>query len=261
MALGRLDIPGLVFYTGSIAPGLFRGREVSIARRLRGHRRVRSREDQRRATCTSSSRSRVPEQAPAAGSSPPTRCPRSSSSWASAPPAPTASRRSRRRRRTPPSSAGGSSSISSAETSGRPRSSRARRSRMRRRRSSRPAAPRTASCTSLAIAYEFGIPFTIDDFDEIAGRTPVLADMKPWGRYHATDVYRAGGVGLVARELKKRDLVHAGAPTVERPDARGGRRTRGRDRRAGRDRGDRDSDQDLGDAARSSAATWRPRAA
>jgi dihydroxy-acid dehydratase len=66
----------------------------------------------------------------------------------------------------------------------------------------------------LAIAYEFGIPFTIDDFDEIAERTPVLADMKPWGRYHATDVYRAGGVALVARELKKRELVHAGAPTV-----------------------------------------------
>jgi dihydroxy-acid dehydratase len=66
----------------------------------------------------------------------------------------------------------------------------------------------------LAIAYEFGLPFTIDDFDRIAERTPVLADMKPWGRYHATDVYRAGGVGLVARELKKRELVHSGAATV-----------------------------------------------
>src|SRR5207244_8927719 len=66
----------------------------------------------------------------------------------------------------------------------------------------------------LAIAREFGIPFTIDDFDRIAERTPLLADMKPWGRYHATDVYRAGGVALVARELKKRELVHASAPTV-----------------------------------------------
>ena len=66
----------------------------------------------------------------------------------------------------------------------------------------------------LAIAWEFGIPFTIDDFDAIAERTPVLADMKPWGRYHATDVFRAGGVALVARELKKRELVHAGALTV-----------------------------------------------
>src|SRR5690242_2989720 len=66
----------------------------------------------------------------------------------------------------------------------------------------------------LAIAYEFGIPFTLEDFDRIAEQTPVLADMKPWGRYHATDVYRAGGVALVARELKKRELVHASAPTV-----------------------------------------------
>jgi dihydroxy-acid dehydratase len=66
----------------------------------------------------------------------------------------------------------------------------------------------------LAIAREFRIPFTIDDFDEIARRTPVLADMKPWGRFHATDVYRAGGIALVARELAKRELIHAGRPTV-----------------------------------------------
>jgi dihydroxy-acid dehydratase len=67
----------------------------------------------------------------------------------------------------------------------------------------------------LAIAREFGLPFTIDDFDRIAARTPVLADMKPWGRYHATDIHDAGGVALVGRELAKRDLVHAGARTVE----------------------------------------------
>ena len=67
----------------------------------------------------------------------------------------------------------------------------------------------------LAIANEFGLPFTIDDFDRIAARTPVLADMKPWGRFHATDVYRAGGVALVARELAKRGLVHGELPTVD----------------------------------------------
>jgi dihydroxy-acid dehydratase len=67
----------------------------------------------------------------------------------------------------------------------------------------------------LAIAHEFGIPFTIDDFDRVAEKTPVLADMKPWGRYHATDVYRAGGVALVARELAKQGLVHDDAPTVD----------------------------------------------
>ncbi|MER3409638.1 MAG: dihydroxy-acid dehydratase [Thermoleophilia bacterium] len=66
----------------------------------------------------------------------------------------------------------------------------------------------------LAIAREFGVPFTIDDFDRIAERTPVLADMKPWGRFHATDVDRAGGVALVARELAKKGLIHDQAPTV-----------------------------------------------
>jgi dihydroxy-acid dehydratase len=67
----------------------------------------------------------------------------------------------------------------------------------------------------LAIAHEFGLPFTIDDFDRIAARTPVLADMKPWGRFHATDVFRAGGVALVARELAKQGLVHGERPTVD----------------------------------------------
>jgi dihydroxy-acid dehydratase len=67
----------------------------------------------------------------------------------------------------------------------------------------------------LAIAHELGIPFSIDDFDIIAGRTPIVANMKPGGAYVATDMFDAGGVALVARELKKRDLIHAGAPTVD----------------------------------------------
>src|SRR3990172_8222077 len=67
----------------------------------------------------------------------------------------------------------------------------------------------------LAFAGEFGIPFELDDFDEIAARTPVLADLKPSGRYVATDVYRAGGVALIARELLKQGLVHGDAPNVD----------------------------------------------
>jgi dihydroxy-acid dehydratase len=67
----------------------------------------------------------------------------------------------------------------------------------------------------LAIARELGVPLSIDDFDEILARTPVLADMKPWGRYVATDLYEAGGLGLVARELLRRDLLHADARTVD----------------------------------------------
>ena len=67
----------------------------------------------------------------------------------------------------------------------------------------------------LAIAHELDIDLTIDDFDRIAGRTPVVADIKPGGRFVATDLHAAGGVGLVARELVKAGLVHGDAPNVD----------------------------------------------
>ena len=67
----------------------------------------------------------------------------------------------------------------------------------------------------LAIAREFGIPYALDDFDEVAARTPVLASLKPGGRFVATDVYQAGGVALVARELAKRELVTSDARNVD----------------------------------------------
>ncbi|MEW6581770.1 MAG: dihydroxy-acid dehydratase [Actinomycetota bacterium] len=69
----------------------------------------------------------------------------------------------------------------------------------------------------LAIAREFGVPLSIDEFDEIAARTPIVASLKPGGEYVATDIHAAGGVALVARELKKRELIHAGTPTVGGP--------------------------------------------
>ncbi len=61
----------------------------------------------------------------------------------------------------------------------------------------------------LAIAREAGVPLVLDDFDTIAERTPIVADLKPFGRYVATDVYEAGGIGLVARELVGAGVVHA----------------------------------------------------
>ncbi|MDX6592874.1 MAG: dihydroxy-acid dehydratase [Gaiellales bacterium] len=67
----------------------------------------------------------------------------------------------------------------------------------------------------LAIARELDIPFSIDDFDVIAARTPIVASLKPGGQFVATDIFDAGGVALVARELAKRDLIHAGAATVD----------------------------------------------
>ena len=66
----------------------------------------------------------------------------------------------------------------------------------------------------LAIASEFGVPLDIGDFDTIAARTPLIADLRPGGRYRAADLTEAGGVELVMRELLKRDLLHGDAETV-----------------------------------------------
>jgi dihydroxy-acid dehydratase len=68
----------------------------------------------------------------------------------------------------------------------------------------------------LAIAHEYGIPLDLDEFGAIADRTPIVADMQPGGRYTATDMFEAGGVALVMRELLKRSgLLHADAMTVD----------------------------------------------
>jgi dihydroxy-acid dehydratase len=67
----------------------------------------------------------------------------------------------------------------------------------------------------LAIAHEFGLPLDIDEFGAIADRTPIVANMAPGGPYTATDMYEAGGVALVARELLKRDLIDGSTRNVD----------------------------------------------
>jgi dihydroxy-acid dehydratase len=66
----------------------------------------------------------------------------------------------------------------------------------------------------LAVAYEAGIKLTIDDFDRINRKVPLLADLKPGGRFAAVDLYAAGGTTLVAQRLLEAGLLHAGQPTV-----------------------------------------------
>jgi dihydroxy-acid dehydratase len=66
----------------------------------------------------------------------------------------------------------------------------------------------------LALARDAGVELTIDDFDRISERTPLLADLKPSGRFVATDLYRAGGVRLVVKRLLDAGLLKADAPTV-----------------------------------------------
>jgi dihydroxy-acid dehydratase len=66
----------------------------------------------------------------------------------------------------------------------------------------------------LAIARDAGVALNIDDFDRISARVPLLADLKPSGRFVATDMYAAGGAALVAKRLKEAGLLHANAITV-----------------------------------------------
>ena len=66
----------------------------------------------------------------------------------------------------------------------------------------------------LAIAREFEVEFSIDDFHDIAERTPTIGDLRPGGRYAAVDIYKAGGIGIVIRELLKADLMHGEAMTL-----------------------------------------------
>ena len=66
----------------------------------------------------------------------------------------------------------------------------------------------------LAIAREAGIRLTIDDFDKINRKVPLLADLKPGGRFTAVDLYAAGGTTLVAKRLLDAGILHSSQPTV-----------------------------------------------
>jgi dihydroxy-acid dehydratase len=66
----------------------------------------------------------------------------------------------------------------------------------------------------LAIAHAAGVPLKLDDFETIRARVPVLCDLKPSGRYVATDLHKAGGIPQVMRTLLAQDLLHGDALTI-----------------------------------------------
>jgi dihydroxy-acid dehydratase len=65
-----------------------------------------------------------------------------------------------------------------------------------------------------AIAHEAGIRFSLDDFARVAKRTPLIADMKPGGRFLAKDLHAAGGVYTVLKELLRRGALHGECLTI-----------------------------------------------
>jgi dihydroxy-acid dehydratase len=67
----------------------------------------------------------------------------------------------------------------------------------------------------LAVAREAGVELSIDDFDRISERTPLLCDLQPGGRYVATDLYEAGGVPLVLKRMAEAGVLNGDCPTVD----------------------------------------------
>ena len=66
----------------------------------------------------------------------------------------------------------------------------------------------------LAVAQTADVPLDLDDFDRISARTPLLADMKPWGRFTAPDMHAAGGIMVVMKRLLEAGVVDRTAMTV-----------------------------------------------
>ncbi len=66
----------------------------------------------------------------------------------------------------------------------------------------------------LATAHDFGIELALEDFDRISRQTPVLADLRPWGTYTAPEMYEAGGMPVVGKRLVEANLLHTSEMTV-----------------------------------------------
>ena len=66
----------------------------------------------------------------------------------------------------------------------------------------------------LATARDFGVKLSIEDFDRISRKTPVVADLKPWGTYTAPEMYEAGGMAVVGKRLLEARLLHPNEKTV-----------------------------------------------
>jgi dihydroxy-acid dehydratase len=214
MALARLDLPGLVFYNGSIAPGRFRGRDVTIQdvfEAIGAHAAGTMSEGElhalENAACpgagacggqfTANTMATVLDflgvSAPGLNEVPATHPGKPAAAVAAGKLAVELVREEKRPSEVLTREAFENAIASIAATGG----------------------STNGVLHLLAIAREAGVELTLDDFDTIASRTPIVVDIKPAGRFVATDLYRAGGVALVARELVGAGAVHGDARGVD----------------------------------------------
>jgi dihydroxy-acid dehydratase len=214
MALARLDLPGLVFYNGSIAPGRFRGRDVTIQdvfEAIGAHAAGTMSEGElhalESAACpgagacggqfTANTMATVLDflgvSAPGLNEVPATHPGKPAAALAAGKLAVKLVREDKRPSEVLTREAFENAIASVAATGG----------------------STNGVLHLLAIAREAGVELSLDDFDTIASRTPIVVDIKPAGRFVATDLYRAGGVALVARELVGAGAVHGDARGVD----------------------------------------------
>ena len=212
MALARLDVPGLVLYGGSIRPGRFRGRDVTIqdvfeavGASAAGHIEERDLDELERAACpgagacggqftanTMAMALSLLGLSPMLASDVPATDPRKPELARAAGQRVMALVEGAVRPSTILSRASFESAVAGVAASG---------------------GSTNAVLHLLAIAREAGVTLTLDDFDAIARRTPWLADLKPGGRFTAPDLEAAGGTRLVASRLLEAGLLRD-APTV-----------------------------------------------
>ena len=113
----------------------------------------------------------------------------------------------------------------------------------------------------LAIANEAGVALELDDFNRIAARVPHIADMKPGGKFHMSDLDRVGGVPVVLKHLLEAGLLHGDVDDRHREDdgREPGRARPARARRRGRPPAER-ADPRRGRHQRAHRHRWRRRA-
>jgi len=213
MALVRLNVPGLVLYGGSIAPGIFKGQEVTVgdvyeaiganAAGLMSDQELKQLED---VACpgagacggqfTANTMSMVMEfigLSPMGANSVPATDPKKDQV----------------------AEAAGKTVMDLLKRNARPRDILTRQAFENAIASVAATAGSTNSVLHLlALAREADVPLTLSDFDQISSRTPILADLKPAGRYMSVDLHKAGGIQLVARRMVEAGLLHEDAVTV-----------------------------------------------